>query len=60
MFQNGVLRTIFGSERVEVNRTVDNEELSDLLSSPNTTRIIKSRRMCWARHVARTGDSRGV
>ena len=37
-----------------------NEELNDLYSSPNTVRVIKSRRMRWARHAARMGERRGV
>jgi len=37
-----------------------NEELNDLYSSPNIVRVIKSRRMRWAWHVARMGEERGV
>ena len=37
-----------------------NEELNDLYSSPNIVRMIKSRRMRWAGHVARMGEERGV
>jgi hypothetical protein len=37
---------------------VYNEELNDLYSSPNITRVIKSRRMKWAGHVARMGEKR--
>jgi len=37
-----------------------NEELSDLYSSPNIVRVIKSRRMRWAGYVARIGEERGV
>ena len=37
-----------------------NEELSDLYSSPNIVRVIKSRRMRWAGHVAHMGEERGV
>jgi hypothetical protein len=36
------------------------EELHDLYSSPNNVRVIKSRRMRWAGHVARMGERRGV
>ena len=41
-------------------RRVHNEELNDLYSSPNIVRVIKSRRMRWAGHVARMGEERGV
>ena len=37
-----------------------NEELKGLYSSPNIVRVIKSRRMRWAGHVARMGEGRGV
>ena len=37
-----------------------NEELSDLYSLPNIVRVVKSRRMRWAGHVARMGEERGV
>jgi hypothetical protein len=37
-----------------------NEELNDLYFSPNIMRVIKSRRMRWAGHVARMGEDRGV
>ena len=37
-----------------------NEELSDLYSLPNIVRVVKSRRMRWAGHVARMGEGRGV
>ena len=40
-------------------RTIANEELNDLYSSPNIVRVIKSRRMRWAGHVARMGEERG-
>jgi len=57
-----VLRRIFGPRRDEVPaewRRLHNEELNDLYSSPNTVRVIKSRRMRWAGHVARMGEERG-
>jgi len=41
-------------------RKLHNEELSDLYSLPNIVRVVKSRRMRWARHVARMGEGRGV
>ena len=61
--ENMVLRRIFGPRRDEVTgewRRLDNEELNDLYSSPNNVRVIKSRRMRWAGHVARMGEERGV
>jgi hypothetical protein len=61
VFKNGVLKRIFGPKRDEVTgewRKLHNEELHDLYSSPNTVRVINSRRMGWVGHVARTG--RGV
>ena len=36
------------------------EELNDLCSLPNIVRVVKSRRMRWAGHVARMGEDRGV
>ena len=41
-------------------RKLHNEELKGLYSSPNIVRVIKSRRMRWAGHVAPTGEERGV
>jgi len=41
-------------------RKLHNEELHDLYSSPNIVRVVKSRRMRWAGHVARMGEDRGV
>jgi hypothetical protein len=63
MFENRVLRGIFGPKRDEVTgewRKLHNEELHDLYSSPNIIRIIKSRRMRWAGHVARMGEKRNA
>ena len=63
VFENMVLRTIFGPKRDEVTvewKRLHNEELNDLYSSPNIVRVIKSRRMRWAGHVARMGEERGV
>ena len=39
---------------------INNEELRDLYSLPNIVRVVKSRRMKWAGHVARMGEVRGV
>ena len=61
VFKNIVLRRIFGPRREEVTvewRRLHNEELNDLYSSPNIVRVIKSRRMGWAGHVARMGEER--
>jgi hypothetical protein len=41
-------------------RKLHNEELNDLYSLPITVRVVKSRRMRWAGHVARMGEDRGV
>jgi hypothetical protein len=41
-------------------RKLRNEELNDLCCSPNMVRVMKSRRMRWAGHVARMGERRGV
>ena len=63
VFENRVLRRIFGPKRDEVTgewRKLHNEELNDLYCSPNIMRVIKSRRMRWAGHVARMGERRGV
>jgi hypothetical protein len=61
-FENRVLRRIFGLKRDEVTgewRKLHNE-LNNLYSSPNIVRVVKSRRMRWAGHVARMGEGRGV
>jgi hypothetical protein len=58
VFGNRVLRRIFGPKRNEVTgewRKLHKEELHDLYSSPSIIRIIKSRKMRWAGHVARMG-----
>jgi len=63
VFENRVLGRIFGVKRDEVKREwrkVHNEELNDLYSSPNIVRVITSRRMRWAGHVARMWERRGV
>jgi len=63
VFENMVLRRIFGSRRDEVTgewRRLHIEELNDLYFSPNTVRVIKSIRMRWAGHVARMVEESGV
>ena len=62
VFENRVLRGIFGSKRDEVTwewRKLHNEELNDLYCSPNIVRLIKSRRMGWAGNAARIRERRG-
>jgi len=57
-----VLRRIFGPRKNEVTgewRRLHNEELNYLYTSPNIVRVIKSRRMRWAGHVARMSEERG-
>jgi hypothetical protein len=63
VFENRVLRRIFGPMRDEVTREwrkLHNRELHNLYSSPDIIRQIKSRRMRWAGHVARMGEGRNV
>jgi hypothetical protein len=63
VFENRVLRRIFGSKRDDVTgewRRLHKEELNDLYSSPNVFRVIKSRRMRWVGHVARMRERRGA
>ena len=62
VFQNRVLRRVFGPKRDEVTgewRKLHNEEISDLNSLPNIVRVVKSRRMRWVGHVARMGRGKG-
>jgi len=63
VFENRVLRRIFGRKRDEVIREwrkLHHEELNDLYCSPNIVRVIKSRRKRWEGHVARMGERRGI
>jgi hypothetical protein len=58
VFESRVLRRIFGPKRDELTgecRKLHNEEFRDFYSSPSIIIIIRSRRMRWAGHVARTG-----
>jgi hypothetical protein len=61
VFENRVLRRIFRPKRDEVTgewRKLHNEELDDLYCSPNIIRVMKSKIMEWAGHVAHMGDRR--
>ena len=63
VFENRVLRRIFGPKGGGVTgqwRKLHNEELNDLYCSSSIVRVIKSRRMRWAGHVARMGEGSGV
>ena len=63
VFENRVLRGIFGPKRDGVTgkwRKLHNEELNDLYCSPNIVRVIKSRKLRWAGHVAHMEEGRGV
>jgi hypothetical protein len=58
VFENKMLRRIFGPQRDEVTeewRKLRNEDLHYLYFSPTIVRVMKSRRMGWARHVGRMG-----
>jgi hypothetical protein len=63
VFENSVLRKIFGPKRDEVTghwSKLHSGELHNLYSSPDIIRPIKSRRMRWAGHVARMGEGRNL
>jgi hypothetical protein len=63
VFENRVPRRIFGSKRVELTgvwRKLHNEDLHNSYSAPGIIRMIESRRMRWAGHVARMGKTRNA
>jgi hypothetical protein len=63
VFENRVLRRIFRLKRDEVSRgwiKIHNEVLNDLYCSPSIVRVIQSRRIRWAGHVAGLGKRIGV
>jgi hypothetical protein len=63
VFENRVLRRIFGPRRNEVTREwrrLHKEELYALYSLPNVVRVIKPRRLGWAGDVTRTGERKGA
>jgi hypothetical protein len=63
VFENRVLRRIFGPKMEEIiagRRKLHNEDLHNLYSSSNIIRMIKSRKILWARNVARMGQKRNV
>jgi hypothetical protein len=63
VFENKVLKRVFGPKKDEMTgewRKLHKKEVNDLYSLPNIARVVKSRRMRWAKHVARMGKDRGV
>jgi len=63
VFENGMLRRIFGPKREEVTsewRKLHIEDLNKLYCSANNFRVIKSRRMRWLGHVERLGGKRYI
>jgi hypothetical protein len=62
VFENRMLRRLFGPKREEVSedwKRLHNEKLCNLCTSPDTIRVIKSRRMCGAGHVSCMGKVNG-
>jgi hypothetical protein len=62
VFENRVLRRIFGLRRDDVTggwRWLHNEQLHNLSSSPSIIRVMKLRRMRWARHITRMEEAKG-
>ena len=63
LFENRVLRRVFGPRRDEVTGNGENyimRSLGDLYSLPNIVRVVKSRRLRWSGHMACMGEGRGV
>jgi len=63
VFEKRLLRRTFWPKREEVGggwRRLHNEELRNLYASPDIIRVMKSRTMRWAGHVARTGEMRYI
>jgi hypothetical protein len=63
VFENRVLRKIFGPKRDKVTeewRTLHNEKLNGLYSSPNIIQVITSRRIRWVGHIAHMGEKIGA
>ena len=62
VFENRILRRIFGPKTVENGkwRRLHNEELHSLYRSPNIVRVIKSRRLRWAGHIAKMEEGRSA
>jgi hypothetical protein len=63
VFENSVLRRIFGPKRDEVTgewSRLHNEEINALYFSPNIIQVLKLRRLKWGGHVAGMGERRGA
>jgi hypothetical protein len=62
VFENRLLRRIFGPKRDEVTREWRklHSELNDLYSSPNIVWVIKLSRIRWVGHVVHMGERKGI